>query len=313
MNFDAFKEAAKQVPHLDEISITSKGDSIEIIVVSYLANDESGFVDKASAVCIGLKEIFSREKFLTPGSWLMETFERGIKDKHLGFTRYATVDEVQAFKRKEAQQQTRNSLGRMKLVALCGAAGAGKDTVADMLPARKLAFADVLYQEVAEAFGVSVERLKARDTKEVPSPLLPLMACKHDEFVVDTHFNDDWCVPRSPRQILQWWGDYRRAHDPDYFVKRTRQELINWDWATPGSAFVVTDVRFANEAAMIRALGGELWQIQRTGVQAGGTGHKSDTDGSEFKPERVIHNHGTLEDLRAAVTAAWDAMSAEGK
>ncbi|MFZ7310276.1 hypothetical protein [Comamonas jiangduensis] len=201
----------------------------------------------------------------------------------------------------------------MKLVALCGAAGAGKDTVADMLTARKLAFADVLYQEVAEAFGVSVERLKARDTKEVPSPLLPLGVCEHYDFVVETHLHDDWRAPRSPRQILQWWGDYRRAQDPDYFVKRTRQELIDWDWATPGSAFVVTDVRFANEAKLIRALGGELWQIQRTGVQAGGTGHKSDTDGSEFKPERVIHNLGTLEDLRTAVDAAFNAISAEGK
>ena len=42
----------------------------------------------------------------------------------------------------------------MKLIALCGAAGAGKDTVADALPARKLAFADALYREVAEAWGV---------------------------------------------------------------------------------------------------------------------------------------------------------------
>lgn len=201
----------------------------------------------------------------------------------------------------------------MKLVALCGAAGAGKDTVADMLTARKLAFADVLYQEVAEAWGVEQHVLRSRETKERPLECLALFRCADDSFVVDSHFFDHWTKPRSPRQILQWWGDYRRAQDPDYFVKRTRQELINWDWATPGSAFVVTDVRFANEAKLIRALGGELWQIQRTGVQAGGTGHKSDTDGSEFKPERVIHNLGTLEDLRTAVDAAFNAISAEGK
>ena len=54
----------------------------------------------------------------------------------------------------------------MKLIALCGAAGAGKDTVADMLPARKLAFADALYREVAEAWGVEQHVLRCRETKE---------------------------------------------------------------------------------------------------------------------------------------------------
>lgn len=199
----------------------------------------------------------------------------------------------------------------MKLIALCGAAGAGKDTVADMLPARKLAFADALYREVAEAWGVEQHVLRCRETKEKSLPELALRYCNDGRFL-EAHRDTPWDAGRSPRQILQWWGDYRRAQDPDYFVKLTRKELVNWDWASAAggerSGFVLTDVRFPNEAAMVRQLGGQIWQIRRPGYEAGGTGHASDTDGSEFSPDRVLVNGGSLEDLRATVLAAWEGV-----
>ncbi len=184
----------------------------------------------------------------------------------------------------------------MKLIALCGAAGAGKDTVADILPARKLAFADALYREVAEAWGIEQHVLRCRETKETPQERLALFRCADDNFVVDSHFGDHWGVARSPRQILQWWGDYRRAQDPDYFVKQMR----------PDGDTVITDVRFPNEAALVRQLGGQLWQIRRPGYEAGGTGHASDTDGSEFRPDVVLENFGSLDDLRRTVLDAWE-------
>ena len=191
----------------------------------------------------------------------------------------------------------------MKLVALCGAAGAGKDTVADMLPARKLAFADTLYREVAEAFEFMVADLKCRATKEVALRALRLTRCADDGFL---EFNgaEDWGAPRSPRQILQWWGDYRRAQDPDYFVNALASEYYRYgDDADPT---VITDVRFPNEAAMIRQLGGKIWQIKRPGYEAGGTRHASDNDGSQFNPDRIIYNNGTLLELRQTVTKEFD-------
>ena len=185
----------------------------------------------------------------------------------------------------------------MKLVALCGAAGSGKDTVADMLPARKLAFADALYREVAEAWGVEQHVLRCRETKETPTGILAIQSCKAFGFW-------PWAVENltaplyesSPRQILQWWGDYRRAQDPDYFVKQMQ----------PDGGTVITDVRFPNEAALIRQLGGQLWQIRRPGYEAGGTGHASDTDGGEFGPDVVLENFGGLDDLRRTVLDAWE-------
>lgn len=194
----------------------------------------------------------------------------------------------------------------MKLIALCGAAGAGKDTVADMLPARKLAFADTLYAEVAAAFGVTVRWLKRREFKEVVQDVLRLTCCRDEDFLDFVAMRGDLCLTcqRSPRQILQWWGDYRRAQDPDYFVTAARFDLLDG----PRGPCVITDVRFPNEAAMVRQLGGQIWQIKRPGYEAGGTGHASDTDGSEFSPDLVVTNGGALEDLRATVLAAWEGV-----
>lgn len=185
----------------------------------------------------------------------------------------------------------------MRLIALCGAAGAGKDTVADMLSMRKVAFADALYAEVAEAWRVGDAELRNRASKELPSYLMAIASCRDVEFW-QFKADEELCAPRSPRQILQWWGDFRRAQNPGYFVQRTR-ELIQG--ASQSRGWIISDCRFANEAAMVRELGGQIWQVTRPGIAAGATGHISDTDGSQFAPDRVIANHGSLSALHLAL------------
>lgn len=200
----------------------------------------------------------------------------------------------------------------MKLIALTGLHGAGKDTVADALPARKLAFADTLYEEVAEAFGVSQIELRCRDGKEVAHEGLCMDACASEEFR-EWHFHrfgvvkpvwQEWAFTcHSPRQILQWWGDYQRAYDPDYFVDAVRVQIE----AARGidKRFVITDVRQANEAAMVRQLGGQIWQIVRPGHEPPRTGHHTETDGSEFAPDLVLVNSWGIAELQAAALEEW--------
>lgn len=193
----------------------------------------------------------------------------------------------------------------MKLVALCGLHGAGKDTVADALPARKIAFADVLYREVAEAFDFMVPDLKCRETKEVALRSLRLTRCWYDGFL-EFNGSEDWEAPRSPRHILQAWGDYRRSQDPDYFVKRTNAEIIEWNWAECGrGSLVISDCRYPNEAAMVRNLGGQIWQVVRPWHQPPMSGHSSEVDGSAFSPDVVLINDRSTSHLTALARAEW--------
>jgi hypothetical protein len=66
----------------------------------------------------------------------------------------------------------------------------------------------------------------------------------------------------KPRTLLQWWGtDYRRAKDPDYWVRALRSKL---DDHKPELA-LITDVRFRNEVDAIKAWGGYVVHVINTG------------------------------------------------
>lgn len=184
-----------------------------------------------------------------------------------------------------------------QIVGLIGTRGAGKDTAAAHLVANgwvRVAFADALYQEVARAFGVSVEFLNHRDTKERPLPQLALKHCPDPRFVAVALKATGICravrqaygqprkampagvfrrlkkvltQPRSPRWILQLWGtEYRRRLDGDDYWRQRVAALIT---AAPNHNFVVTDVRFINEAMLLKQYGATLARVIRPSLAGG--------------------------------------------
>lgn len=198
-----------------------------------------------------------------------------------------------------------------RLTGLTGANGAGKDTVASMLAGlirssdqktAVLAFADALYEEVAKAFCVSIAQLKNRNTKEAPADWLRWDYCNNAEFwsFVSHHVPTPLLAStaHSPRQILQWWGtEYRRTQQPDYWVQRLQDKAAEMT-AAGITHIIVTDVRFADEAAAIRAMGGQIWRVHRPSLQTTGTGHVSEVTGEEFAPEVTVINQGSFDYLR---------------
>jgi hypothetical protein len=203
----------------------------------------------------------------------------------------------------------------MILLGLAGAAGSGKDAVADYLGRRygfiKFSFSDALYREVAAAFGLPDDSLlRDRETKEVPSELLALEFCTDDEFVrVVQRFPGEPVTitdPISPRQILQWWGtEYRRAQDPDYWIAQAEQWLVRVHEITRypehrPQLFVNTSVRFPNEHAWIKELEGNVWHLRRDAA-APVAGHVSETPLPVLDGEREIFNNYTLDYLYKGV------------
>lgn len=218
------------------------------------------------------------------------------------------------------------------ILGLAGHAGAGKDTVALYLEQRYgftiFAFSDALYREVTEAFGLeSEDLLRDRDTKEEPTELLALKNCKDEGFVLRlfklvagtaAHLRmgtdpDLGAVPiigldtyLSPRQILQWFGtEYRRAQDPDYWVKKTAEWLaaVPKLFAYPEMApqlFVNTTVRFPNERQWIHDMGGNTWHVFRRAAKPVAL-HVSENPLEIWPGERELYNNHTIERLHYGI------------
>jgi hypothetical protein len=202
-------------------------------------------------------------------------------------------------------------------IALCGLAGVGKDTVADTLVTHagftKMAFADALRREVAAAFrlGGYEHILSDRPNKERPQALLALCQCTDAAFVelVAAHEQTPSHYEfmrrfRSPRQILQLWGtEYRRTQQPDYWSGRAVHR-IDAMRASGRERIVITDCRFANEAATVRKLGGEVWQVVRPGAAIVEGGHASQNDGTNLQPDLALYNGQSINDLRHSTLRA---------
>ena len=202
----------------------------------------------------------------------------------------------------------------MILLGMAGAAGSGKDAVADYLVQRygfvKFSFSDALYREVAAAFGLPDESLlRDRETKEVPSELLAAKRCSDLAFaamLIDWDTDGSASQPNSPRQILQWWGtEYRRAQDPDYWIAQAEQWLVRVHEITRypehrPQLFVNTSVRFPNEHAWIKELEGNIWHLRRDAA-ALVAGHVSEIPLPVLEGEREIFNNHTLDYLHMGV------------
>ncbi|MBT9176610.1 MAG: hypothetical protein DDT20_00930 [Firmicutes bacterium] len=202
----------------------------------------------------------------------------------------------------------------MIILGLAGAAGVGKDTVADYLVERygfvKFAFSDALYAEVQQAYNLPDQALlRDRATKAFPQRRLDLTRCEDHAFfelsvlklcALGTYYP-------SPRQILQWWGtDYRRAQDPDYWVRRAADSIwqvqsIRYPEQRPMS-FVECGTRFENERAWIRSEyhHGNIWHIHNSRV-ASADPHVSAQLLPVLDGERELWNNDTIERLHRGV------------
>lgn len=94
------------------------------------------------------------------------------------------------------------------------------------------------------------------------------------------------------RHLLQTlgteWG--RNCVAPDVWLKC---------WAASAKqhwCVVVDDVRFPNEAHLIKSMGGQVWRIERPGL-IDTTGHASEGGLCDWSFDRVIVNDGTVEDM----------------
>jgi hypothetical protein len=164
------------------------------------------------------------------------------------------------------------------VIGVTGKKRSGKDEVFRAIAGNglagvyRLAFADALKEELAEACRVSVQYIEEHKAQF--------------------------------RLGLQWWGtEFRRGLCSDrYWLDKAEHKFEVLTVCEQPRIVVFTDVRFPNEADLIKALGGKVWRVVRPGILA------SDPHPSEIAMDgydcRNILNNGTLDDLRAEVMKA---------
>jgi dephospho-CoA kinase len=97
------------------------------------------------------------------------------------------------------------------------------------------------------------------------------------------------------RRLLQELGvGARKNIDEDLWIIKALRTMSG------DGNYVVTDVRFQNEASMIRMSGGQIWRVERIGVDAVNS-HISEHDLDNWEFDAYIHNNSTIEDLEFAV------------
>ena len=183
------------------------------------------------------------------------------------------------------------------IIGLCGLIGSGKNTVAEHLMEQhyyiSVSFAETLKDAAACIFGWD------RDMLEGATP----------EDRAARELKDEWWSERlgfdvSPRYMLQYMGTevMRNNLHPDIWTL-SAEKLIK---ENPWEQYVFTDVRFPNEAAMIRRIGGKVWHVRRGELpewfgQNPEHIHASETAWNNETFDATIYNDGTIEDLKTTI------------
>ena len=154
------------------------------------------------------------------------------------------------------------------IVGFCGRMRSGKTELAKICERygyQKLYFALPLKQLCASLIDVSVEELNRLKNDNVEISLQlgnDICTILSEETEIPLEEVKKVCYGKTMhtvREMLQFIGtDLIRKYNTDWHVNRIRQ-MINKDMN-----YVIDDVRFPNEKALIEELGGDCWFITRT-------------------------------------------------
>jgi len=175
------------------------------------------------------------------------------------------------------------------LLGLSGKRGSGKDTVARFIQEarpgewRLAKFADKIKEITALLTGLPLAVMYSQEGK--------------------THYLPEYGMTVGEFQQRLGTDAIRRGLHPETWVIACMANIPD------GQPTLITDVRLPNEADAIRARGGVVVRVEGDPLQQRGDGTRDDSHDTETGLDHyphfaaVIHNTGTLDELRQKVTA----------
>jgi len=171
-------------------------------------------------------------------------------------------------------------MSRQVIIGLAAAMGSGKDLAFKIIKKNfpeyhfeRVAFADPIKKAIADIFKTNVDVIN--DIKRLD-----------DICITDPNTNDAYCH-LSGRDLIRGIGMLMRGYDETQFNQYVKKIIGD----NPGSNFVITDVRFANEIEMIHSLGGYIVRIDRD--ECTYDGHVSETEIA--KPDFIVDNNDDID------------------
>lgn len=202
---------------------------------------------------------------------------------------------------------TTNKLEGVHLVGICGPARAGKDTLAHLMTqclqdATNEDFANWVIAQ--ESFAAPIKSMIAMlldfsgyGSVMNPESLAPYIDGDLKEEELDK-------IGKSPRQLMQTlgteWG--RGLVNENIWIDNMEGRIGNYQEAKKhgyqGAFVFITDVRFDNEAEMIKNNGGTIVRVTTDRETDDVTSHASESGVSECMVDSLIENNGDMDEYK---------------
>ena len=188
------------------------------------------------------------------------------------------------------------------VIGFAGRLKSGKSELAkvcESLGYRRLYFAMPLKQLCADILDISVDELNRAKNEGIPIQITigeDICQILSEETNIPLETTKELCNGKyieTVRDMLQFIGtDYIRAYNSDWHVNKIREMIdVNCD-------YVIDDVRFKNEKALIDELGGDCWFVVRP-ILDNVSNHESETSLTWHDCwNRIIINNDTLHYLQ---------------
>jgi hypothetical protein len=210
------------------------------------------------------------------------------------------------------------------LIGFAGRAQTGKTSAAQTLALhrgfRTVSFASGLKEEVTqmlEKFGIDFRMANLYGDNDAKQEVLTFHGCRrplqempewldfiHQQSPKNLNTNS---LSFTGRQILQWWGtNFRRAQLETYWIDKAGARIQGL--LDEGFSVAIDDIRFPDEAILIKKLGGRVFCIDRDErPEVAGSEHPSETALDHFAGfDGYVLNNDTLRRYEQKILAICD-------